>query len=211
MTATSRKQQRRTQQQDLGRTQLLDAAEEVFGRRGFHDATLKEVAELAEFSVGSVYSFFENKDDLYRQVFGRRGQAFLVGLADTVATTTPARVRLVDVVAFEVGFFRSHPHFGRLYLRSSGIGSPLPEPGVGDESQRGLETAMELHASVFADGQREGTIRDGAPEALARILSGLVLAYLAADPAVVGDAGPAPVSLDALQQLVDDMFARRSP
>ncbi|MDD9372224.1 MAG: helix-turn-helix domain containing protein, partial [Acidimicrobiales bacterium] len=68
----SRREQRRLQHQDLSRAQLLDAAEEVFGRKGFHEATLKEVAELAEFSVGSVYSFFTNKDDLFRQIFVRR-------------------------------------------------------------------------------------------------------------------------------------------
>ncbi|MEY2448468.1 MAG: hypothetical protein QOH79_1944, partial [Acidimicrobiaceae bacterium] len=59
--APSLREERRLRQQEVGRTQLLDAAEEVFGQKGFHDATLKEVAELAEFSVGSVYSFFENK------------------------------------------------------------------------------------------------------------------------------------------------------
>jgi DNA-directed RNA polymerase specialized sigma24 family protein len=56
----SRRQERRLLHQDLSRTQLLDAAEEVFGRKGFHATTLKEIAELAEFSVGSVYSFFDN-------------------------------------------------------------------------------------------------------------------------------------------------------
>ena len=64
------REQRRQRQLDLARDQLLDAAEEVFGRRGFHDASIKEIAELAEFSVGSVYTFFENKDDLLRASLG---------------------------------------------------------------------------------------------------------------------------------------------
>ena len=78
--AASRREQRRLLHQDLSRNQLLDAAEEVFGEKGFHDTTLKEVAELAEFSVGSVYSFFENKDDLFLNVFLRRGAEFLPSL-----------------------------------------------------------------------------------------------------------------------------------
>src|SRR5215475_4549281 len=75
-----RREQRRQQQLDLSRTQLLDAAEEVFGAKGFHDTTLREVAELAEYSVGSVYSFFDNKDDLFRQIFVRRGDEFMPAL-----------------------------------------------------------------------------------------------------------------------------------
>ena len=82
--AASRREQRRLLHQDLSRNQLLDAAEEVFGEKGFHDTTLKEVAELAEFSVGSVYSFFENKDDLFLNVFLRRGAEFLPGMEAVV-------------------------------------------------------------------------------------------------------------------------------
>ena len=55
----SRREVRRRQAQQIGREQLLDAAEDLFSRRGFHDTSLREVARLAEFSVGSVYSFFE--------------------------------------------------------------------------------------------------------------------------------------------------------
>src|SRR3954464_4252829 len=78
----SRRAQRRSLHQDLSRTQLLDAAEEVFGRKGFHATTLKEVAELAAVSVGSGYSFFENKDDLYLSVFLRRGAEFMPGMRE---------------------------------------------------------------------------------------------------------------------------------
>src|SRR6476619_5040020 len=79
-----RRHERRLLHQDLSRSQLLDAAEEVFGQKGFHATTLKEVAELAEFSVGSVYSFFENKADLYLSVFLRRGAEFMPGMRDVV-------------------------------------------------------------------------------------------------------------------------------
>src|SRR5215217_1820354 len=115
----SRRELRRQQHHELSRNQLLDAAEEVFGRKGFHDTTLKEVAELAEFSVGSVYSFFENKDDLYLSVFLRRGDEFLPGMEAVVDEGSPSG-QLHRLADFEVGFFRQHPHFGRLYLRSAG-------------------------------------------------------------------------------------------
>jgi AcrR family transcriptional regulator len=82
--AESRKAQRRARQHDLSRSQLLDAAEELFGQRGYYETTLKEVAELAEFSVGSVYSFFADKEDLYLQVFLRRGEEFIPAMQAVV-------------------------------------------------------------------------------------------------------------------------------
>lgn len=58
------------------RTQLLDAARNVFAERGFAGASLDEVAEEAGLTKGAVYSNFANKEDLVLAVlddsFNRR-------------------------------------------------------------------------------------------------------------------------------------------
>ena len=54
MTATGLREQRRRALLEFHREHLLDAAEAVFGARGFQDATIKEIAERAEISVGAV-------------------------------------------------------------------------------------------------------------------------------------------------------------
>jgi len=185
--ASSRREQRRLQVQDLSRTQLLDAAEDVFGSKGFHDATLKEVAELAEFSVGSVYSFFENKDDLFLQVFLRRGDEFMAGLDRAVhAEGTPTEV-LAGLVAFEISFFREHHRFGRLYFRYSSPLALSPDRLVDQGLTQNFERSMEMQADLFARGQQAGEFRDGDPKVLARLFSGVMAAYQSIDPAVMSD------------------------
>ena len=62
----------REQKKALTRRQLLQAAEEVFLRRGFHRAGLEEVAEEAGFTRGAVYSNFEGKDDLFLALLDER-------------------------------------------------------------------------------------------------------------------------------------------
>jgi AcrR family transcriptional regulator len=187
-TGTSRREQRRRAQQDVSRAQLLDAAEDVFGRKGFHATTLKEVAELAEFSVGSVYSFFDSKDDLFRQIFERRGDEFMPGLRALLkdAKRDPVE-QLHAVVDFEIGFFREHPRFGRLYLRYSSATALSPDRELDMVMQERYEEAMHLQASLFRRGQRAGVLRKGDPEVLARLFSGLMSAYQALDPAVISD------------------------
>jgi AcrR family transcriptional regulator len=58
----------RTQRQEQTRAQLLDAALRVFLRRGFHGASLDEIAEEAGYTTGAVYSNFKGKDDLFLAV-----------------------------------------------------------------------------------------------------------------------------------------------
>jgi TetR/AcrR family transcriptional regulator len=40
--------ERREQRRALSRDQIMDVAEQVFARNGFHDASLREIAELAD-------------------------------------------------------------------------------------------------------------------------------------------------------------------
>jgi AcrR family transcriptional regulator len=54
----------RAQRRQQTRARLLDAASQVFARRGFHAATIDEVADAAGYTKGAVYSNFANKDDL---------------------------------------------------------------------------------------------------------------------------------------------------
>jgi AcrR family transcriptional regulator len=46
------------------RNQILDAATKVFAEKGFQKATTREIAETAEISEGTIYNYFENKDEL---------------------------------------------------------------------------------------------------------------------------------------------------
>jgi AcrR family transcriptional regulator len=58
----------RVEKQAETRRRLLEAAEEVFRRRGFVGATVEEITETAGFSRGAFYSNFESKDDLFLAV-----------------------------------------------------------------------------------------------------------------------------------------------
>jgi TetR/AcrR family transcriptional regulator len=207
--ATSRREERRLRQQDVSRSQLLDAAEEVFGRKGYHEATLKEVAELAEFAVGSVYSFFENKDDLFAQIFVRRGAEFIPELHAILDDKRASPVeQLHSLVDFEIGFFRAHRHFGRLYLRYSSAAYLSTDREIDLVMKDRYEDAMQLQAALFRRGQRRKVLRDGDPDVLARLLSGIVSAYQALDPAVVSD-DPNPrerLPLADLHDIITDTF-----
>lgn len=51
------------------RKRLLQAAVQTFGRRGFHEAKIAEIAAEAGVAEGTVYLYFRNKEDLLGCVF----------------------------------------------------------------------------------------------------------------------------------------------
>lgn len=45
---------------------LLDAAEAEFGERGFHEASVSGITRRAGTALGSFYTYFDTKDDIFR-------------------------------------------------------------------------------------------------------------------------------------------------
>lgn len=62
----------RSERQAQTRDQLIWAAMEVFTAKGFHGASLDEIARHAGFTKGAVYANFAGKDDLFLAVVDRR-------------------------------------------------------------------------------------------------------------------------------------------
>jgi AcrR family transcriptional regulator len=62
---TTRPRRNRAEKKAETRAAILAAARRVFVRRGFHAASLDEIAEEAGYTKGAVYSNFSGKDDLF--------------------------------------------------------------------------------------------------------------------------------------------------
>jgi AcrR family transcriptional regulator len=207
MTAIGLREQRRRALLEFNREHLLDAAEAVFGARGFQDATIKEIAERAELSVGAVYGIVDGKEDLLAHTLARRGAELLAAMDATVGGDGSPRARLHALADVQIEFFRAHPDFGRLWLRWSGPGHWGLAPASLDRLGVNVDHAMDVQATLIRRGQAEGVVRPGDPHVLARIFSGMVQAFQANDPASVGEGGHERLSLADFHALIEGAFA----
>jgi len=89
-------ERRRQQTRDF----LLRAAEQVFAERGFYGASLDQVAAVAGFTKGAVYSNFKNKEDLFLALLESRYEQEIDAVrAILEATEGEPEVQLGDFVA----------------------------------------------------------------------------------------------------------------
>jgi AcrR family transcriptional regulator len=70
---SDRKAERRATRRAENRTEILDAAERVFGEDGLRDGSMRKIATESGFSTAAIYLFFENKQDLVAETLSRRG------------------------------------------------------------------------------------------------------------------------------------------
>ncbi|HMN13384.1 MAG TPA: helix-turn-helix domain-containing protein [Bellilinea sp.] len=69
--ATQDAQSRRERRASRRRAHILDAAASVFAAQGVHYTTIKDIAVAADIADGTVYNYFESKEDLVLALLDR--------------------------------------------------------------------------------------------------------------------------------------------
>lgn len=71
---TRPRRRKQAERREESRERILDAAEELFAKRGFYGVTLREVATLAQADTALVHYYFDSKGGLFDSVIARRAQ-----------------------------------------------------------------------------------------------------------------------------------------
>lgn len=75
---------RRAFQGESKKRLILQVATEVFAERGFNETTISQIARKAKISEGSIYNYFESKEDLLFSIPEERMENFLSGIHESV-------------------------------------------------------------------------------------------------------------------------------
>ena len=82
--------------------QIIDAAFSVFGEIGYEATLMKDIAERAGISSGTIYTYFDDKKDLFRATVQEGWNRFLAQMRALAESSEPAEVRLGRFI--EIGF-----------------------------------------------------------------------------------------------------------
>jgi AcrR family transcriptional regulator len=94
MTERTRRRPNRAEKREANRARILRAARAVFGARGFHAATIEEIADEAGLSNGAIYYNFESKGDLFFALLEERQEERIRHMRETFASAGGAGVAL---------------------------------------------------------------------------------------------------------------------
>src|SRR5437879_3251990 len=98
---------RKTRRSVRTRERILQAATEVFARRGFHGARVADIAELAGIAYGLVYHHFRNKDDILAAIFAERWGEYVRYIDGMAGSAEPFREQVTHLVHFWVDTWRN--------------------------------------------------------------------------------------------------------
>jgi len=174
-TATRRERERETRRQ-----LILDTAKDVFAKRGFLSATMEEIAEQCELAVGTLYRYFQSKEELYVSLLCEAMEMFHQGIETARNSGAPPNEQLRAVWQFFYDFYREQPEYYRalMFLHNEGLRDTI-SPDVIKEINRRAGKNFRLVAEIVQAGVETGVYRPdldtrGVVDVLWSLLMGLV-------------------------------------
>lgn len=159
-------------------TGILAAAHRVFAEKGFHDATIEEVARAADVAKGTVYLYYRSKKDLYRAALKRGIVGMLEKTAASMDGADSTHAKILTFIETKIKYFDANREFFKIYFSEFGNVLTHPVEAHKDFTTLYLRQARMLER-VLERGLRRKEIRCTRPEAaalaIAELTRGLII------------------------------------
>jgi len=149
------------------RRRILAAAEKRFAAFGYRRTGIAEIAREAGVAAGTLYRYFENKEEIFRAVMRDLLDSWLETARRVLREGGTAVERLGRLGQASVDFNRENALINSVYRRDGEI---IFAPLLEELHEHLLTQNVAMIADVIRDGIREGTLRDVDPERAAFIL-----------------------------------------
>jgi TetR/AcrR family transcriptional regulator len=171
---------RREREKLRQRKEVLETALRLFSEKGYHKVSMHEIAEKAEFAIGTLYKFFKNKEELYKILLLELADKFHEVLTKAVIEPDDEIEKLRNYVRAKGELFRANVSMIRLYFSETRganfnvMAGLVPE--IRERYGQFLQTTL---ASVFERGMRRKQFKKIAdPYCLAVALDSLINTFL---------------------------------
>ena len=151
------------------RARILDAAIKVFAERGFHSATVAEIARVAGVADGTIYLYFKGKDDLLLRLFDEKMTELLAEARSELAREKTAPDKLQRFIQLHLALVERNPDLASVLIVELRQSAQFLK--AADRAK--LAAYVDLIAEVVRAGQESGELlQDISPQTVKRSIFG---------------------------------------
>ena len=136
------------------RARILDAAIKVFAERGFHSATVAEIARAAGVADGTIYLYFKGKDDLLLRLFDEKMTDLLAEAKAAVAQEPTAPGKLRRFIQLHLSMVERNPDLASVLIVELRQSAQF----LKSADRQKLAAYVDLIAEVVREGQEAGQL-----------------------------------------------------
>ena len=170
---------RREREKLWQRREMLTAAIKLFSEKGYHSVSMQEIAKKSEFAIGTLYKFFQNKEDLYRSIIIEQADIFHEALTKALEEEDGEIEKLRKYIQVKGTVFMDNVSVVRLYFAETKGASFNIKAGLDKEIRENYERLLQELALIFETGiQKKKFQKIAEPYQLAVSLDSLTNAFL---------------------------------
>ena len=148
----NKKLSRREREKLRQRQEMLAAALDLFSVKGYHNVSMHEIAEKAEFAIGTLYKFFKNKEELYKNLVLEQSDRFHETLTKAIKEPDDEIEKLRNYIRAKGEIFRDNVSMIRLYFAETRGASFNIMAGLDSEIREQYGGFLQNLATVFETG-----------------------------------------------------------
>ncbi len=138
------------------RRSILAAAVETFAERGFAAARTRDIARAAGIAEGTIYLYFEGKDDLLLTAFRETVSSFVATASELLGSTASFAERLEHFVRMHLAGIEAEPELATVLLLESRQSSRF----FGEPVREVLREYAAAVDRLIESGRADGEVRD---------------------------------------------------
>lgn len=169
---------RRERVRHRNRCEILDAAGKLLAEKGYENTTMQEIADLADFAVGSLYRFFPNKRALFETLIREAWRDVGSRLREALETPGDEMTRLRAYLHASLDLILKHKTIAKIYFRHSEYIHLNFYAGLEGEFLRISKQLVNRLEEIFRSGIRKGIFVPIDPRVLALGFDSVCCSYL---------------------------------
>ncbi len=138
---------------------------------------MNQIAHRAEFTIGALYRFFKNKEDLYHALLVDTAEQFHSALSEVLDAKEECRQKIKNYIRFFGELFMANARAIRLYFAETfGVSFNL-RAALTQELQAYHDDILNRLKIVFSEGIRKGVCHGIDPYSMALVLNSMLYAF----------------------------------
>jgi len=169
-TALSRKElEIKARKQDI-----LDMAAKLFASKDFHSVTVDEIAEKVGLSKGTIYLYFDNKENIFFSILIERTKSLMQALSQAVESGKPFIECLRHFIFTYLEYFQEHESFFKIMHSEKTRSSMEAHYQMHDYANESIGRFLEIVNALMFKGVEEGHLRSVDVLSMTKMLSGIL-------------------------------------
>jgi AcrR family transcriptional regulator len=184
------RKERKRQREQENKQSILNAAENVFAKKGFSLATMDKIAQAAQFSKATLYRYFKSKQEIFMEIILNSFDEAYKNSIKIKEKDLGSSEKLHELIRYILGYYQKKKNLSRIFIMEHAAMKKMlkidvknqgwhsgPHPMIPQTIKKKVDKMFDVMVAIVEEGIRSGEFRDMNPKEVCYLLGALLRGF----------------------------------